>query len=57
MVARFGFGFAKDWIGCWVYFLNLGRTGCYVLMGKNNESKKKKIIIIIDLRPKIIIII
>ena len=39
MAARFGFGFVKDWIGCWVYFLNLGRTGCYVLMGKNNESK------------------
>ena len=39
LVAGFGFGFVKDWIGCWVYFLNLGRTGCYVLTGKNNESK------------------
>ena len=42
MVAGFGFGFARDWIGCWVYFLNLGRTwrtGWYVLTEKNNESK------------------
>ena len=42
MVAGFGFGFARDWIGCRVYFLNLGRTrrtGWYVLTEKNNESK------------------
>ena len=42
MVPGFGFGFARDWIGCWVYFLNLGRTwrtGCYVLTEKNNKSK------------------
>ena len=50
LVPGFGFGFARDWIGCWVYFLNLGRTwrtGCYVLTKKNNKSKKKKKIIII----------
>ena len=43
MEIRFGFGFARDWIGCWVYILNLGstwRTGWYVLTEKNNESKK-----------------
>ena len=39
MEIRFGYGFARDWIGCRVYFLNLGRTGWYVLMEKNNESK------------------
>ena len=42
LVVGFGFRFARDWIGCWVYFLNLGRTwsiGWYVLTEKNNESK------------------
>ena len=39
MVVGFGFGFARDWIGCRVYFLNLGRTGWYVLTEKNNESR------------------
>ena len=59
LVTGFGFGFAKDWIDSWVYFLNLRRTWrtCwYVLM----EKKIMEVIIIIiiilllllDLRPK-----
>ena len=56
MVVGFGFGFARDWIGCWVYFLNFWEEQVGMFLWEK-IMKVKIIIIIIDLRPKIIIII
>ena len=57
MVAEFGFGFARDWIGCWVYFLNFWEEQVGMFLRKKiMKVKIIIIIIIIDLRLIIIII-